>query len=179
MQLAGLSSTTSEIKGLDSCLISSKTLAACLVQQEKATLTQKVITLQETVVEMEQLENCSVEQEYSASKLVQFTLANVGAYFQDFPFLPPGIRVTRMGRYGWCGEVLQVDIKSLLVQWDGDSKQEWLERSEVYLLNSEDESYISGKIDNLLKIAQRARIVLDEKNSSNENMEKYNQLRLF
>lgn len=179
VQLAGLSSTTSQIKGLDSCLISSKTLAACSVQQEEATLTQKVIALQETVVEMEQRENCSVEQEYSASKLVQFTLANVVISFQDFPLLPPGIRVTRMGRYGWSGEVLEVDIKSVLVRWDGDSKQEWLDRSEVYLLNFEDESYISGKIDNLLKIAQRARIVLDEKTFSNENMEKYNQLRLF
>jgi hypothetical protein len=84
-----------------------------------------------------------------------------------------------MGRYGWSGEVLQVDIKSVLVQWDGDSKQEWLDRSEVYLLNLEDKSHISGKINNFLKIAQRARIVLEEKISSNKNMEKYNQLRLF
>lgn len=179
VQLADLSSTTSQIKGLDSCLTSSKTLAACSVQEERGTLTQTVDSLQKTVVQMEQLENCSVEQEYSASRLVQFTLANVAISFQDFPLLPPGIRVTRMGRYGWSGKVLQVDIKSVLVQWDGDSKQEWLERSEVYLLNPEDKSYISGEIDNFLKIAQRARIVLGEKISSNENMEKYNQLRLF
>lgn len=130
---------------------------------------------------MEQLENCFVEQEYSVSILVPFTLAGVAIHFQDYSPLLPGDRVTRMGHHGWCGQILQIDTKSVLVEWGTNryKKQQWLDRSEVYPLDSSGHPRIPGQAIDPLTIAQRARIVLSTDIPNNENMEKHNQLRLF
>lgn len=115
--------------------------------------------LQETLVCEEQLDTCFVRLDSYTSENIQSTLSEVVIDLCDYSPLLPGSRVQRMGRHGWSGRVITVEVSSALVEWGGKS-QEWVDRTELYPLDSSGRPCIPGKSGNIQLIAQRAQILL-------------------
>jgi hypothetical protein len=120
-----------------------------------------ISSLQETLVNSKQLDTCSVHFESYALEINQPTLLDIVIDLRDYSPLLPGNRVERMGRHGWSGRVLAVEVNSVLVEWWGRS-QEWVDRTELYPLDSLGRPRIPNLLGNVQEIAKRARILLGQ-----------------
>lgn len=68
-----------------------------------------------------------------------------------------------MGRNGWRGRVVEVEINSVLVHWVGDRHPNWIDRVEIYPLDAAGNPRLPGRPDHPQVIARRARITLANK----------------
>ena len=82
-----------------------------------------------------------------------------------------------MGRYGWNGRILQVEVNSVLVDWG--YRTEWLDRVEIYPLDRFGKPRIPGKACSVGEVARRARLALKTKQNVKISATRYYQLRFF
>jgi len=125
VQLDGLSLSTIRLKNKFICRLPPScslrdnnlqinTLASCSVKTERGVVKETIFALQESIVQLEHLTDCSVEIESGSSKITASKFLDISIHFQDYSPLLPGDRITRMGRYGWNGRILQVEVNSVL-----------------------------------------------------------------
>jgi len=125
VQLDGLISSTIQLKNKFICRLPPScslrdnnlqinTLASCSVKTERGVVEETIFALQESIVQIEHLTDCSVEIESGSSKITTSNFLDISIHFQDYSPLLPGDRITRMGRYGWNGRILQVEVNSVL-----------------------------------------------------------------
>jgi len=152
-------------------------LTSCAVQTEQRLAEKQISSLRESTAQVELLIDCSIDIESGVSKITTSNYSDVSIHFRDYSLLLPGDRVTRMGRHGWNGQILQVKINSVLVQWR--NHKEWLDRGEIYPLDHFGKSRIPGKVNNVSEVARRARLSLKTEQASKSSTTKNNQLRLF
>jgi len=181
VQLDGLISSTIRFKGsLRVNNLQTNTLASCSIQAERGVAKETVFSLQHSTAQIDQLTDCSVDIESGVSKITTSNCIDVSIHLQDYSILP-GDRVTRMGRHGMNGRILQVKVNSVLVDWG--NRTEWLDRVEVYPLDHSGKPRIPGKVSNFSEVAQRARLTLKPEQDSKVLPKilpsESNQLRLF
>ena len=177
MQLDGLISSTIRFKGsLRVNNLQTNTLASCSIQAERGVAKETVFSLQHSTAQIDQLTDCSVDIESGVSKITTSNCIDVSIHLQDYSILP-GDRVTRMGRHGMNGRILQVKVNSVLVDWG--NRTEWLDRDEVYPLDHSGKPRIPGNVSNFSEVAQRARLTLEPEQDSKVLPSESNQLRLF
>ncbi len=157
--------------------LQTNTLKSCSIETEQGLAKKQVVSLQESTAQIEPLLGCSVGMESGVSKITTFDCLDVAVHFQDYSLLLPGDRVIRMGRYGWNGQVLQVEINSVLVRWG--SCTEWLDRVEVYPLDHFGKPRIPGKAGGISVVAQRAKLILKTEQASKNQTVDNQQLRFF
>jgi len=188
VQLDGLSSSTIQLSDQFICTLpqsisfrdinlQTNTLKSCSTETEQGLAKKQFFSLQKSTAQIEPLLGCSVDMESGVSKITTSGYSNISINFQDYSPLLPGDRVIRMGRHGWNGRVLQVEIDSVLVQWG--SRTEWLDRVEVYPLDRSGKPRIPGKVDSISVVAQRARLTLKTERTSKKQAFENNQLRFF
>ncbi|WP_416670443.1 hypothetical protein [Egbenema bharatensis] len=165
---------SSSLRGIN---LRTNTLNSCSIEAEKGLAKKQFFSLQESTTQIEPLLGCSISTEFGASKITTSGCLDIEIQFQDYSPLLPGDRVTRMGRHGWNGQVLQIEINSVLVQWG--NRTEWLDRVEVYPLDRFGKPRIPGKVDSISIVAQRARLTLRPGRTSKISTATNNQLGLF
>jgi len=185
VQLDGLISSTIRFKGsLRVNNLQTNTLASCSIQAERGVAKETVFSLQHSTAQIDQLTDCSVDIESGVSKITTSNCIDVSIHLQDYSILTGEglcrtgrVRVTRMGRHGMNGRILQVKVNSVLVDWG--NRTEWLDRDEVYPLDHSGKPRIPGNVSNFSEVAQRARLTLEPEQDSKVLPSESNQLRLF
>jgi hypothetical protein len=188
VQLDGLISSTIQLNDQSICTLPqssslrdinlrTNTLKSCSIEAEQGLAKKHFFSLQESTAQIEPLLGCSIDMKSGVSQITTSGCLDIEIQFQDYSLLLPGDRVTRMGRHGWNGQVLQVEINSVLVQWR--NRTEWLDRVEVYPLDRCGKPRIPGKADSISLVAQRAKLTLKTERVSKKPALENNQLRFF